>query len=138
MKAYKNMDGYNFFIHGWVGKVECKVVVVKASVWHSQSISSPLLHPWVATERDGTIICAHCTWYPSCSYVGVSPDSVVECDYCGRGVLEVKFPYQRKVVRVSKMQVKTIASAWTMCVTVYLHHLHYIQITAIFTKYNYK
>ena len=65
MKSYKSMDGYNFFIQGWVGnlqvQVECKAVVVKASVRHSQSIASPLLHPWVAAERNGTIICAHCT-----------------------------------------------------------------------------
>ena len=106
MKAYKSMDGYNFFTQGWVGKVqvqvEYKVVVVKASVQYSQSKSSPLLHPWVAAERNDTFICAHCTWYPSCSYaVGISPDSIsVECDCCGRGVLEVKFPYQCKVVRV--------------------------------------
>ena len=34
--------------------------------------------------------------HPSCSYLGASPDSIVECDCCGRGVLEVKCPYQCK------------------------------------------
>ena len=65
LKAYKSMDGYNFFVQGWVGKVEVlvqeEVIVIKGNVRHSQSISSPLLHPWVAAKKNGTIICAHCT-----------------------------------------------------------------------------
>ena len=65
LKAYKSMDGYNFFIQGWAGKVEVlveyEVVILKATVWHSQSVSSPLLHPWIAAEKCGTVICAHCT-----------------------------------------------------------------------------
>ena len=65
LKAYKSMDGYNFFVQGWVGKVEVllqnEVAVLRANVRHSQSISSPLLHPWVAAKKDGTILCAHCT-----------------------------------------------------------------------------
>ena len=56
------MDGYNFFVQGWVEKVKVLVqdefVVLKANVRHSRSISSPLLHPWVAAKR---VICAHCT-----------------------------------------------------------------------------
>ena len=60
------MDGYNFFIHGWVGKVEVlveyEVVILKATVQHSQSVSSPLLRPWIAAEKCGTVICAHCTF----------------------------------------------------------------------------
>ena len=65
LKAYKSMDGYNFFIQGWVGKaevlVEYEVVILKATVRHSQSVSSPLLHPWIAAEKCDTVICAHCT-----------------------------------------------------------------------------
>ena len=65
LKAYKSMDGYNFFIQGLVGKVEVlveyEVVILKATVRHSQSVSSPLLRPWIAAEKCGTVICAHCT-----------------------------------------------------------------------------
>ena len=35
--------------------------------------------------------------HPSCSYLGESPDSIiVECDCFGRGMLEIKCPYQCK------------------------------------------
>lgn len=70
LKAYKSLDGYNFFVQGWVGKVEVlqnvihgdiTVVVLKAAVKHSQSLSRPSLHPWIAAEKRGTILCAHCT-----------------------------------------------------------------------------
>ena len=63
LKAYKSIDGYNVFIQGWVGKVEImvqdEVVVLKANVQHSQSISSPLLHLRVAAKKNSTVICAH-------------------------------------------------------------------------------
>ena len=59
------MDGYNVFVQGWVGKVEImvqdEIVVLKANVRHSQSISSPLLHPWVAAKINGTVIYTHRT-----------------------------------------------------------------------------
>lgn len=29
-------------------------------------------------------------------YFGASPDGIVECDCCGRGVLEIKCPYTLK------------------------------------------
>ena len=65
LKAYKSMDGYNFFIQGWISKIDVvvtdKAVVLKANVRHSQSVYSPLLHPWVAAEKYGTILCVHCT-----------------------------------------------------------------------------
>ena len=70
LKAYKSLDGYNYFVQGWVGKVEVlqnvihgdiTVVVLKAAVKHSQSLSRPSLHPWIAAEKRGTILCAHCT-----------------------------------------------------------------------------
>ncbi len=31
---------------------------------------------------------------PSFSYLGATPDGIVMCDCCGKGVLEVKCPYQ--------------------------------------------
>ena len=37
------------------------MVVLKAAVLHSQSISSSPLLPWVAVKAEGTILCAHCT-----------------------------------------------------------------------------
>ena len=61
------MDGYNVFIQSlvYVGKVEVlveyEVVILKATVRHSRSVSSPLLNSWIASEKCGTVICAHCT-----------------------------------------------------------------------------
>ena len=59
------MDDFNCFVQAWVGKVEIlvqdEVVVLKANVRHSQSISSPLLHPCEAATKNVTVICAHFT-----------------------------------------------------------------------------
>lgn len=67
-------------MQGWVGKVEALVqndhdiVVLRGNVRHSQSISSPMVHPWVAAKRKGTVICAHCTCMAGlgevCAHVG--------------------------------------------------------------------
>ena len=68
MKAYKSLEGYSFFLDGWVSKVSVSPVparkdtyLVTANVKHSQSLSSKALQPWVAVEMVGTIVCAHCT-----------------------------------------------------------------------------
>ena len=68
LKAYKSLDGYNFFVQGWVSNVQFLnvgtnpvVSVLLASVKHSQQLSAPPLQPWVASEQNGTILCAHCT-----------------------------------------------------------------------------
>jgi len=68
LKAYKSLDGYNFFIQGWVSNVQVLnvgtnpvVSVLLASVKHCQQLSTPPLWPWVAIEQNGTILCAHCT-----------------------------------------------------------------------------
>ena len=65
LKAYKSLEGYKYLIAGWVSNVNyvataCKMIIT-ADVRHSQSVSAALLKPWVAAEKSGTIICAHCT-----------------------------------------------------------------------------
>ena len=40
------------------GKVVC---VVLGDVKHSQRLSVSSLHPWVAVEPNGIVLCAHCT-----------------------------------------------------------------------------
>uniref|UniRef100_A0AAV2K1T0 Uncharacterized protein n=1 Tax=Knipowitschia caucasica TaxID=637954 RepID=A0AAV2K1T0_KNICA len=32
-----------------------------AKVHHSQALSEPPLKPWVSLQRDGTVLCGHCT-----------------------------------------------------------------------------
>lgn len=72
LKAYKSMEGYKYFVDGWVSKVlvhqiphdggeEKQVAVVSASVKHSQRLSSTPLKTWAAAEMRGTVLCAHCT-----------------------------------------------------------------------------
>ena len=36
-------------------------VLLTARVRHSQQVSATPVKPWVAAEKSGTIICAHCT-----------------------------------------------------------------------------
>ena len=65
LKAYKSLEGYKYLLAGWVGDVSIHdnkdKVILMAKVRHSQSVSVSPLHPWVATESCGTIICCHCT-----------------------------------------------------------------------------
>ena len=42
----------------------------------------------------------------SCSHVGASPDSVVMCDCCGLGSVEVKCPYFVKDGTIKDVQAK--------------------------------
>ena len=73
LKAYKCMEGYKYFVDGWVSKdlvyqipdgsnrPGVKVALLSAWVRHSQRLSASLLKPWIAAEMLGTILCAHCT-----------------------------------------------------------------------------
>lgn len=80
LKAYKSLEGYKYLVAGWVGSVSAyegtssgRVVVVKAKVRHSQSVSLAPLQPWIAADKSGTIICAHCNCKAglaeSCSHI---------------------------------------------------------------------
>lgn len=68
LRAYKSLDGYNFFLNGWVSNVSVTaamrtpdIKLVFGSVKHSQRISDTPLKPWVAAKKEGTVVCAHCT-----------------------------------------------------------------------------
>ena len=71
LKAYKSLDAYKYVVDGWVsniqlfhlkGRITGKVVcVVLGEVKHSQRLSVSSLHPWVAVEPNGIVLCAHCT-----------------------------------------------------------------------------
>ena len=67
LKTYKSLDGYNFFVNGWVNSVTVlpigkqKNYLFLAVVKHSQSLSVAPLKAWIAIKGDGEILCAHCT-----------------------------------------------------------------------------
>ena len=68
LKAYKSLEAHKYFINGWVSNVTVHPVsgakadyLVMASVKHSQKLSAPSLKPWIALEKSGTVVCAHCT-----------------------------------------------------------------------------
>lgn len=67
LKAYKSLDGYNFFTNGWVKSVTVltsgkqKNYLFLAVVKHSQSLSVSPLKVWIAIKGDGEVLCAHCT-----------------------------------------------------------------------------
>lgn len=80
MKAYKSMEGYNFFVSGWVNTILTKPVagtnkvVVTARVNHSQRARDTPLKTWLLVERDGNVCVAHCNCMAglceACSHVG--------------------------------------------------------------------
>ena len=63
-KAFKSLQAYNQMVSGFVASVNGKEIadkyVVVAKVRHSQSMRDPLVNIWIITEKDGTIISAHC------------------------------------------------------------------------------
>ena len=72
LKAYKSLEAHKYFVNGWVSNVTVSPVpsspssskadyLVMAHVKHSQKLSAPSLKPWIALERSGTVVCAHCT-----------------------------------------------------------------------------
>ena len=67
LRAYKSMDGYLFVANGWVDNVQVYPIpsrtatfLVPARVRHSQRLSATPLRPWVAVEKIGFVLCAHC------------------------------------------------------------------------------
>ncbi len=67
LEAYKSLEGYKYYVDGWVSDVlvlpipsNPNACLISAHVKHSQRLSSPHLHPWVVTKKEGEVICAHC------------------------------------------------------------------------------
>ena len=77
LKAYKSLNGYKYFVDGWVSDIlvwsvpsNPKVCVVSGKVKHSQRLSSTPLQPWIAVEEEGLVISAHCNCLgEACSHV---------------------------------------------------------------------
>ena len=64
-KAFRSLKAYNQMVSGFIvsiqGHIVAKKFVVCAKVRHSQRMNDPPVPLWILTEKDGTIICAHCT-----------------------------------------------------------------------------
>lgn len=72
LKAYKSLDAYTYLLVGWIGDISVhyvkhsnEKVIMCAQVYHSQAVNASTLQPWVAANKDGTIIYCHCT-YKAC------------------------------------------------------------------------
>ena len=72
LKAYKRLVGYGYLVAVFVGHViiftagsRKLILFVCAKVNHSQTVSSLPLEPWVAVEKNGSVVCAHCTCTPT-------------------------------------------------------------------------
>ena len=63
-KAFPSLQAYKFMVSGFISsvlghKMNNKFVVL-AKVRHSQRMNDPLAVLWIITNRDGTILSAHC------------------------------------------------------------------------------
>ena len=80
LKAYKSLDGYNFFVNGKVSNIVVTEVqgttkyLFTALVKHSQALSIPALKVWIVVISSGEVICAHCSCMAGvgevCAHVG--------------------------------------------------------------------
>lgn len=61
------MDGYNFFVNGWVSNIVVTQIegrehyLFTATVKHSQTLSATPLKVWVGCKSSGEVVAAHCT-----------------------------------------------------------------------------
>ena len=66
LRAYKSINKYLFLANGWVDvqvypiPLRAATFLVHALVRHSQRLSATPLRPWVAVEKIGSVLCAHC------------------------------------------------------------------------------
>ena len=65
MKNRKALEDYNDFQSGLVGAVkhfvtDLGVTILTAAVMHSEALNESKLNPWVAAQKYGSVICAHC------------------------------------------------------------------------------
>ena len=80
LKAYKSLEGYNFYVNGKVSNVVVTEVpgtknyLFTAVVKHSQVLSIPPLKVWIAVKDMGEAICGHCSCMAgvgeACAHVG--------------------------------------------------------------------
>ena len=62
----KALEGYNQFQLGRVSAVkhfvtDPGVTILTAAVMHSQGLNESKINTWVAAEKVGSVICAHCS-----------------------------------------------------------------------------
>ena len=65
MESRKLLEAHNQFVSGWVGvfklmQTEESIYLLIATVLHSQALSDDPLQLWVALQKCGSVICAHC------------------------------------------------------------------------------
>ena len=67
LKAYKSLEGYKYFVDGWISDIlvlpipSCpSAYMVSGQVKHSQRLSASPFKLWVAVQKDGVVVCAHC------------------------------------------------------------------------------
>ena len=63
-KAFRSVEAYNQMVSGFItsakGHIIANKFVVLAKVRHSQGMNDSLIPIWIITEKDGTILSAHC------------------------------------------------------------------------------
>lgn len=63
-KAFRSLQAYNQMVSGFISTVQGHIIqdkfVVLAKVRHSQRMNESLIPVWIITEKQGTIISAHC------------------------------------------------------------------------------
>ena len=63
-KAFRSLEAYNQMVSGFIASVQGHIIadkfLVLAKVRHSQRMNDSLISCWVITEREGTILFAHC------------------------------------------------------------------------------
>lgn len=63
-KAFRSLEAYNQMVSGFINSVQGHIIaekyVVLGKVRHSQRMNDPCVPLWIITEKDGTVISAHC------------------------------------------------------------------------------
>ena len=63
-KNFKSLTAYNHMVSGFITSVQGKVFgdnfLITGKVRHSQRMNDPLIPVWIITNKEGTVISAHC------------------------------------------------------------------------------
>ena len=92
-KAFRSLQAYNQMVSGFIssvlGHLIKNIFVVIAKVRHSQRMNDPHVPVWIITNKEGTVISAHCV---GCMAGLVNAAHTLRVSYsilkCGQGYME--------------------------------------------------
>lgn len=95
----------------------------------NESIALSMYKNHVAGHDEVSVVSCGLIIHQDYSYIGASPDSLVSCKCCGKGVVEVKCPYKHRALNICDY-VSTKDCCLASDLTLNVNHKYYYQVQA--------